>query len=174
MKDEKKTKAELVEELERLRALVLELDAAEAKRRTAEGELRASEDRYRSLQANVPVGGQIAVIVYVAVAGAKPQLQFKGLRRGVANSIAVPVAILENTGNAHGRPEGILVAKDRSGKEFEVYVNSIPILPGQTREAPIYPSTVDTATGVKFDFPISLKGAIEWQGGKQEINQTIQ
>lgn len=133
-----------------------------------------SEKGVRLGQANVPVGGQIAVIVYVAVAGAKPQLQFKGLRRGIANSIPVPVAILENTGNAHGRPEGILIAKDRSGKEFEVYVNSIPILPGQTREAPIYPSNVDTATGVKFDFPISLKGAIEWQGGKQEINQTIQ
>ena len=133
-----------------------------------------SEKGVRLGQANVPVGGQIAVIVYVAVAGAKPALQFMGLRKGIANSIPVPVVILRNTGNAHGRPEGILVAKDRSGKEFEVYVNSIPILPGQTREAPIYPAKVDTAKGVKFDFPVSLKGAVEWEGGKQEINQTIE
>jgi len=133
-----------------------------------------SEKGMRLGQVNVPVGGQIAVIVYVAVAGAKPQLHFKGLRKGIANSVPVPVAVLENTGNAHGRPEGILVAKDRSGKEFEVYVNAIPILPGQTREAPIYPSNADTGKGVKFDFPVSLKGAIEWEGGKQEVDQTIQ
>jgi len=124
-------------------------------------------------RANVPVGGQIAVIVYVAVGGAKPLLQFKGLRKGVANSVPVPVAVLQNTGSAHGRPEGVLIARDRSGKEFEVYVNSIPILPGQTREAPIYPSAVDTKRGVKFDFPIRLKGNIEWEGGKQEVDQTI-
>lgn len=133
-----------------------------------------SEKGVRLGQANVPVGGQIAVIVYVAVAGAKPQLQFKGLRKGIANSVPVPVVVLENTGNAHGRPEGILVAKDRSGKEFEVYVNSIPILPGQTREAPIYPSNVDPAKGVRFDFPVSLKGAVEWEGSKQEIDLTVQ
>jgi len=133
----------------------------------------AAEKGMQLGRANVPVGGQIAVIVYVAVGGAKPSLQFKGLRKGIANSVPVPVAVLQNTGTAHGRPEGVLIAKDRSGKEFEVYVNSIPILPGQTREAPIYPSAVDPTRGVKFDFPVSLKGKIEWEGGKQEVDQTI-
>jgi hypothetical protein len=132
-----------------------------------------SEKGMRLGQVNVPVGGQIAVIVYVAVAGAKPQLQFKTLRKGIANSVPVPVAVLENTGNAHGRPEGILIAKDRSGKEFEAYVNAIPILPGQVREAPIYPTNADTGRGVSFEFPVSLRGTIEWEGGKQDINQTI-
>lgn len=132
-----------------------------------------AEKGMRLGRANVPVGGQIAVIVYVAVGGAKPSLQFKGLRRGIANSVPVPVAVLQNTGNAHGRPEGVLIARDRSGKEFEVYVNTIPILPGQTREAPIYPSTVDTKRGVQFDFPVSLKGKIEWEGGRHEVDQTI-
>ena len=56
MKDEKKTKAELIKELERLRFIVLELDATEAERKKAQEALRASEDRYRSLQANIPVG----------------------------------------------------------------------------------------------------------------------
>jgi hypothetical protein len=31
---------------------------------------------------------------------------------------------------------------------------------------------VDTR-GVKFDFPVTLRGTIEWEGGKQEVNQTI-
>lgn len=56
MKDEKKTKAELIKELERLRLRVLELDTLEAERKTAEEALRASEERFRSLQDNVPVG----------------------------------------------------------------------------------------------------------------------
>ncbi len=131
-----------------------------------------SEQGIKLGQVNVPVGGQIAVIVYVAVAGAKPELRYKGLRKSIVNSVPVPVAVLENTGSAHGRPEGILIAKDSSGKEFEVYVNAIPILPGQTREAPIFPSNVDTR-GVKFDFPVTLRGTIEWEGGRQEVNQTI-
>jgi PAS domain S-box-containing protein len=56
MKDGKKTKAELAKELERLRLEVRELEAADAARQKAEEALRASEERYRSLQANVPVG----------------------------------------------------------------------------------------------------------------------
>lgn len=56
MKDEKKTKAELIKELERLRRLVLELDAVEAARKRAAAALRGSEERRRTLQANVPVG----------------------------------------------------------------------------------------------------------------------
>ncbi len=56
MKDDKKTKAELIKELERLRCLVLELDAIEAARKRAVEALRESEERHRTLQANVPVG----------------------------------------------------------------------------------------------------------------------
>jgi PAS domain S-box-containing protein len=56
MKDDKKTKAELIEELERLRCLVLELDVIKAARKRAVEALRESEERHRALQANVPVG----------------------------------------------------------------------------------------------------------------------
>ncbi len=56
MRDEKKTKAELIEELERLRRLVLELDGVEAARKRAVEELKKSEERHRTLQDNVPVG----------------------------------------------------------------------------------------------------------------------
>ena len=56
MKDEKKTKAELTEELARLRRLVAELEAAEAERAPAAEALRESEENYRALQVNVPAG----------------------------------------------------------------------------------------------------------------------
>ena len=56
MKDEKKTKAELIEELARLRRLVAELEAAEAERAPPVEALSRSEDNYRTLQVNIPVG----------------------------------------------------------------------------------------------------------------------
>lgn len=56
MKGEKKTKAELIKELERLRRLVLEMDAVEAARKRAVEALKESEERHRTLQANIPVG----------------------------------------------------------------------------------------------------------------------
>lgn len=56
MKDEKKTKAELTEELARLRRLVAELEAAEAERALAAEALRESGENYRTLQVSVPAG----------------------------------------------------------------------------------------------------------------------
>jgi PAS domain S-box-containing protein len=56
MKDEKKTKAELIEELARLRRLEAELEAAEAERAPPVEALRRSEENCRTLQVNIPVG----------------------------------------------------------------------------------------------------------------------
>lgn len=56
MRDDKKTKAELIKELERLRRLILELDGVEAARKRAVKALKESEESHRTLQDNVPVG----------------------------------------------------------------------------------------------------------------------
>ena len=122
---------------------------------------------------NLPIGGQIGVIVYVAIGGAQPKLVYKGLRKETVDSAVVPVAIIENAGGAHGRPEGVLRGTDASGKEFEMMVNAIPILPGQTRAVPIYGINPDGSAGANFAFPVRMKGTIEWDGGKQEIDAIV-
>ncbi|MDH4189929.1 MAG: hypothetical protein OEW21_06970 [Betaproteobacteria bacterium] len=133
----------------------------------------AAEQGVRIGQASFPVGGQIGVIVYVAVGGAQPKLVFKGLRKETVDSAVLPVAVIENTGNAHGRPEGVLRATDASGREFEMTVSEIPILAGQTRSVPINLVNADGKTAGKFTFPLKLKGTIEWDGGKQDIDETV-
>lgn len=124
-------------------------------------------------QISIPVGGQIGVIVYVAIGSAQPKLAYKGVRKEVVDSATVPVAVIENAGDAHGRPEGVLRGTDAAGKEFEMMVNAIPILPGQTRSVPLYAINPDGSAGANFAYPIRIKGTIEWDGGKQEIDETV-
>ncbi len=133
----------------------------------------ASEQGVRMGQVNIPVGGQIGVIVYVAIAGAQPKLVYKGMRKESVDSAKVPVALIQNSGNAHGRPEGVLRGTDAAGREFEMMVNAIPILPGQTRSVPIYAINPDGSAGANFAYPVKIKGTIEWDGGKQEIDETV-
>ena len=62
-----------------------------------------------------PITGQIAVIVYVAVGGAKPMLDFRNIHLAQINGQTVPVAVFHNAGNAHGRPLGLLEGSDANG-----------------------------------------------------------
>ena len=54
-----------------------------------------------------PIAGQIAIVVYVGVGDAKPNLQFQEVRLQEVDGRPVPVAVFHNAGNAHGRPEGL-------------------------------------------------------------------
>ena len=54
MLEERKTKAELLKELSTFRARIVELEQSEHKRRSAEGTLRKSEEKYHSLVTNIP------------------------------------------------------------------------------------------------------------------------
>lgn len=122
-----------------------------------------------------PVQGRVGLIVYVAVGDAKPKLEFRGLKVAKVNNVPTPVAVFYNAGIAHGRPEGLLSAVDKTGKQLEFTMSPSPILPGQTREIPIWPADPDnTNKPVQFTYPLRLKGTIEWDGGKQPVDATIQ
>lgn len=54
MKDEGKTKEQLVNELVELRQRITDLEASETERKQAEEELRESEEKYRSLVVHAP------------------------------------------------------------------------------------------------------------------------
>lgn len=122
-----------------------------------------------------PVQGRVGLIVYVAVGDAKSKMEFRGLRVARVNNVPTPVAVFHNAGNAHGRPEGSLSAVDKSGKQFEFNVSPSPVLPGQTREIPIWPADPEnTNKPVQFTYPLRLKGTIEWEGGKQPVDTVVQ
>ena len=124
---------------------------------------------------NVPIAGQIAIIVYITVGDAKPNLTYQGaglVRRG---DRAVPVIKLANTGSAHGRPFGNLATVDATGRRYDLVAVPFPILPDRTQEIFLQP---DTAFGVDAEnyepqLPLHIKGLIEWEGGSVLIDDTL-
>lgn len=118
---------------------------------------------------NVPIAGQIAVIVYVIVGDAKPILEFKGAKMVTRNGKPTPVIALHNRGNAHGRPFGSMSVKDASGKDRELVVVPFPILPGRTTDVALQPHS-EGSGGPQLRSPVSLKGLIEWDGGDYRVN----
>ncbi len=121
-----------------------------------------------------PIAGQIAVVVYVGVGDAKPDLQFQEVRMQAVNGQPTPVAIFHNAGNAHGRPAGLLEAEDASGQLLDLVVSPSPILPGATRAIPLWPADlVDPEKPVEYAMPLKLKGPIEWDGGSINIDTVL-
>lgn len=125
---------------------------------------------------SVPITGSIAVIVYVTVGDAAPDLVLEGAKR-INTDGAEPLAMLslKNRGNAHARPFGNLAVTDLNGKSAELMIIPFPVLPGETRDIQL---GVDSRlSGIEkmseLVFPISLKGLIEWEGGSARINTSI-
>jgi hypothetical protein len=123
----------------------------------------------------IPVVGRIGVIAYVAIGDARPKLSFRGLKQGVVNGRPAPVAVFSNDGTAHGRPSGILDARDATGRSIEAQVMPAPVLPGQTREVPIIAAEKGPdGNPLALNLPLRLKGKIEWEGGSRAIDEQVQ
>jgi len=120
-----------------------------------------------------PVQGRIAIIIYVVVGDARPELQLLKLDMDVINGQQTPVAVLENTGAAHGRPSGYLDGVDAIGNRFEFTVSPSPVMPGQTRRIPIWPATTNPVGIQDMVTPLRLTGTIEWDGGSRKISETV-
>jgi hypothetical protein len=120
-----------------------------------------------------PVQGRIAVIIYVAIGDAKPEMNLLELGMDTVNSQQIPVAVLENSGIAHGRPFGILEGIDALGNRLEFTVSPSPILPGQKRRIPIWPASTNRVDVQDIVPPLKLSGTIEWEGGKRKVNETV-
>ena len=123
----------------------------------------------------IPVVGRIGVIAYVTIGDARPKLSFRGVKRAVVNGRPAPVAVFANEGTAHGRPFGILDARESTGRSIEAQVMPAPVLPGQTREVPIVSAEKDPkGNPLALTLPLRLKGKIEWEGGSQAIDERIE
>jgi len=125
---------------------------------------------------DMPILGSIAVIVYVTVGNAQPDVLLEGTKRIDQDGEPVPLLSLHNRGNAHARPFGSVRAKDSKGKTADFLVVPFPILPGETTDIQL---AVDPRlSGIEkmsdLAFPISLKGVIEWDGGVTKIDTIIE
>ena len=122
-----------------------------------------------------PITGQIAVIVYVAVGGAKPMLDFRNIHLAQINGQTVPVTVFHNAGNAHGRPLGLLEGSDANGQGLDFVVSPAPILPGRTVSIALWPrSPQDAQQSVDFVTPVRIRGPIEWDGGEVDVDTTLE
>jgi hypothetical protein len=121
----------------------------------------------------VPIQGRIAVIVYVRVGGARPQIEFEGMRVEAVNGQPTPFIVLRNSGNAHGRPQGMLSGTDAAGKPVDFSVASLPILPGATRAIPLWPSEAEGRAAPPVAYPVTIKGRVDWEGGRREVEITV-
>jgi fimbrial chaperone protein len=138
------------------------------------------EPAYKSLiqggsaSLSLPVSGRIAVAVYVAINGAEPKLEVtqvaSRVSEGPGAGKSTPILTVRNTGDAHGRLEGVLDAVDAKGVAFELMPEGTPILPGQTRPIPLSQKTEPNQKPVDITFPIKATGTLDWERGSFKVN----
>jgi fimbrial chaperone protein len=108
-----------------------------------------------------PIAGRLGVIVYVSIGEAQPRLEVAGTKVALVNEVPVPILLVKNSGNAHGRITGFLSGTDASGKKIEFTPSTLPILVGETRAISLVPYG-DKDEVVKVAFPVTIKGKLEW------------
>jgi hypothetical protein len=119
-----------------------------------------------------PISGRLGVIVYVTVGGAEAKLDVVATRVAAINGEDVPLLMVKNTGNAHGRLAGFLTGTDAAGKKLEFSTATLPILPGETRPiALVLYRERDEA--VKIAYPITIRGKLEWSGKTTPFEQSF-
>lgn len=120
----------------------------------------------------MPIAGSIAVIVYVVVGNAKPDLEFIAAKRKDTDGNKIPVVRLHNIGNAHARPFGSVMAEDADKKQAELILAPFPILPGKTMDIKLAvdPEISGIQKIEELGFPVRLKGLIEWDGGTYQLD----
>ena len=125
---------------------------------------------------DMPVLGAIAVIVYVTVGDAQPDLLLKDVKKIYQDGEPLPLFSLHNKGNAHARPFGSLSAKDSKGKTADLLVVPFPILPGETKDIQLTanPRLSGIEKMSELVFPISVKGLIEYDGGRIKVDTVIE
>ena len=115
---------------------------------------------------SLPIAGRLGVIVYVTVAGAQPELDVVGGKVDKVNQALMPVILVKNNGNAHGRLTGFLSGTDAAGKKLEFTPSTLPILPGETRAIPLALHRERDTGAVAIAYPITIRGKLEWGDNK--------
>ncbi len=129
---------------------------------------------FKTAPLDIPVTGRLGVIVYVSVGGAVPKLELIGLNRAEKQADGHPTVTIKNTGTAHGRLDGALQAVDAKGQVFVLPVSTVPIMPGQTRALTLTPAqNMNNKKPVKVEYPVKVKGKLDWDAGNFEFDQEL-
>lgn len=124
---------------------------------------------------SLPVNGRIAVAVYFNVNGAEPKLELREVTMLSSSGHRSPAVRVHNAGDAHGRLDGSLEARDARGVEFELVPDGSPILPGQTRVIALAPKAPGQAAGTSTapahqpSYPVTTSGTLDWDRGSFKI-----
>jgi hypothetical protein len=112
-----------------------------------------------------PISGRLGVIVYVTLAGAEPKIEVVGARVAKVNDEDMPVVMVKNSGNAHGRLAGFLSGTDAAGRKLEFTPATLPILPGETRAISLVLFR-ERDEPLKIAYPVTIRGKLEWGDNK--------
>lgn len=122
---------------------------------------------------SLPVSGRIAVAVYLAVGGATPKLELQQIGTDSLKKDRKPVVRITNTGDAHGRLDGVLEATGADGKPFELVPDGGPILPGQTRTLTLNARSPGKDAPPQLQYPMKLEGTLDWDQGAFKVQATL-
>ena len=115
----------------------------------------------------LPLSAQVGVIVYLSVGDVAPKLVLTGAGIEPVNGVPTPVLRVRNDGTAHARLDGFLTGTDAAGRSLEFTPSTLPVLPGETRSLPLVASvTGNSSTAVAPQFPVTVKGKLEWGNGQ--------
>lgn len=128
----------------------------------------------RGMRVQLPIQGRIGIPVYAALGGAKPALEL--LRTYATATGSGPQIRLElrNTGTAHARLTGALVATDDAGSSYNLIPTRSTILAGQTMYFSLTPEA-PRAGGEKpkVILPVRVAGQFDYGIGEIRVNTEI-
>ena len=122
----------------------------------------------------VPMSGRIGIIVYLAIGDAAARFDVVGQQVQTVEGRLLPVLQIRNSGNAHGRMEGLVEGKDGSGRSFAFAPSNLPILAGETRAVVLTPEGDDADTPAPaIVYPLTLKGRLDWGSQRLDVATTV-
>ncbi len=125
-------------------------------------------------QVPLPVTGRVGVIVYLRLGNAAPALSItKAQQMTNANGSKNLALEINNTGNAHGRLEGYIKATDNTGKVWQLSPSADPVIPGKPRVIALIAQDDYQPNMSGMQLPIKLKGTLEYEGGKINVETDI-
>lgn len=122
----------------------------------------------------IPVSGRIAVIVYVTIGNAAPELNLVSVKVAKLQGQMLPVLTVTNNGNAHGRLGGYVNATEGNGHSLALQPESLPILPGETRQIALLP-VADNANSPPphIHWPLTMSGSLDAGAQSLRIDEVL-